>query len=131
MRKLAEDAGRDDLVIESAGTSGYHTGEPPDARSAEVAKRRGYPLGGRSQQFKRRDFARFDLVVAMDRKNQRDLLAMASSDEERAKVVLLRDYDPESPEGAEVPDPWYGEGGFDQVLDICIAGCRGLLASLG
>ena len=117
--------------VESAGTGGYHVGEPPDARAAATARGRGVELSGRARQFRARDFRRFDHVVAMDAENRRDLLALAPDDEARAKVSLLRDFDPESPSGAAVPDPYYGgDGGFDEVFDVCDAACRGLLARL-
>ena len=130
MQALVEEAGLSArFVLDSAGTSGYHQGEPADSRSIAAARRRGYSLESRSRQFKASDFSRFDYVVAMDQSNLSGLEQLASSEPERAKLHLLRDFDEASPEGAEVPDPYYGgPGGFDRVLDICEAGCRGLLA---
>ncbi len=132
MRGLLDDAGCADRVeIDSAGTSAHHVGDSPDRRSTKHARRRGVILEGASRQFVASDFARFDYVVAMDRSNLQRLQAMAPNDVARARVVLLRDFDPESPEGAEVPDPYYGgDAGFEEVLDICEAGCRGLLETL-
>ena len=67
----------------------------------------------------------------MDRSNLHDLSASARSAADRAKLRLLRDFDPASRRGAEVPDPYYGgHDGFEEVLDICEAACRGLLAEL-
>jgi protein-tyrosine phosphatase len=107
-------------------------GEGRDARSAAVGKRRGTPLAGAARQFQRGDFARFDYVLAMDRKNLRDLQALAPDPAGRAKVQLLRAFDPATVAGDdEVPDPYYGgPEGFDHVFDICEAACRGLLAHL-
>jgi protein-tyrosine phosphatase len=133
MRKLVERAGlADRVLIDSAGTGDWHVGEPRDARSTAVGKKRGTPLGGAARQFQPGDFARFDQVLAMDRKNLRDLLALAPDDAARAKVSLLRSFDPGLVAGDdEVPDPYYGGlDGFDRVFDICEAACAGLLAHL-
>lgn len=117
--------------IDSAGTAAYHEGESPDRRSAATAKARGMPLGGQARQFRSADFERFDHVLAMDRSNLSGLLRLAPNDEARKKVSLLRSHDPASGDGAEVPDPYYGgEDGFDDVFDICLAACTGLLAEL-
>lgn len=115
--------------IDSAGTSAYHSGAPPDARSTAAAARRGIALTGRSRQLTAADFSRFDLLVAMDHANVRAMSRLASTPEDRAKIVLLRSFDARSPDRAEVPDPYYGgPDGFDVVLDICEAACEGLLA---
>jgi protein-tyrosine phosphatase len=131
-RHLVEQAGLADRVaIDSAGTAGYHAGEVPDRRSTAAAERRGIALRGRARRFDRDDFERFDYVVAMDRDNRRDLLALARGDAAQAKVHLLRDFSPRGPRDADVPDPYYGDGdGFERVLDICTDACQGLLDRL-
>jgi protein-tyrosine phosphatase len=130
-RALLAEAGLEDRIhVESAGTADYHVGEPPDARSRAAARARGIRVDGRGRQFGADDFVRFDRVIAMDRANERALLALAPGDAERLKVVCLRRFE-EAPDALDVPDPYYGEsGGFDRVLDICDAACRGLLAQL-
>ncbi len=132
MRHLVREAGLDDRIqIDSAGTGEWHVGEPRDRRSSEVGQRRGIPLGGRARQFVASDFARFDYVLAMDTQNLTTLWDLAPDDASRAKVRLLRSYDPNSPADADVPDPYYGGArGFDHVFDICEAACQGLLAHL-
>lgn len=132
MRHLVHQAGLDHRIeIESAGTGDWHVGEPRDRRSREVGERRGIPLQGRARQFVPADFARFDHVLAMDGKNLADLQAMAPDDASRRKVRLLRSYDPASPAGSDVPDPYYGgAAGFDHVFDVCQAACAGLLAEV-
>jgi len=132
MAALVEEAGlAHAITVESAGTGAYHVGEPPDARAQQTARARGVMLGGRAAHFTARDFERFDYVVAMDASNRADLLDLARDDGQRAKVHLLRSFDPESLPGAGVPDPYYGgPDGFDEVFDICHAGCSGLLAHL-
>ncbi len=132
MRHLVEEHGLTGaFTIDSAGTDGYHVGERPDPRTRAAAAKRGIRVDGQARQFKAADFNRFDYVVAMDRSNLRRLGALAPTAEARAKLSLLRDHDPQSPPGSEVPDPYYGgEDGFDEVLDICEAGCRGMLERL-
>ena len=131
MRDLVRSAGLEDrLELDSAGTGGWHVGAPPDARATEAARQRGIALEGAARRFDPADFERFDLILAMDRENQRDLLALAPDDEAAGKVRLLREFDPAS-RGApdlDVPDPYYGgDDGFDVVLDQVEAACRGLL----
>ena len=117
-----------EIEIDSAGTGDWHVGEPPDRRAKAAARRRGVALAGCARAVVPKDFERFDYVIAMDRVNVLDLSRMAPDEAARAKVFLFRDYDPDSPSGAEVPDPYYGEGdGFETVLDICEAASRGLL----
>jgi len=116
------------IAVDSAGTGDWHVGEPPDRRSAEAGARRGLRVQGRARQVEAQDFDRFDYLVAMDRSNLETLSRLAPSEDARAKVVLFRSFDPSAPRDAEVPDPYYGEGdGFEKVLDICEAACRGLL----
>ncbi|MGK2938824.1 MAG: low molecular weight protein-tyrosine-phosphatase [Solirubrobacteraceae bacterium] len=133
MRHLAEEAGiADEFVLDSAGMGGWHTGDPPDPRSREAARRRGIVVAGAARQVSAVDFHDFDLILAMDRANLRDLRAVAPADG-TAELRLLREYDENSVGGGDldVPDPYYGgPGGFDDVLDIVEAGCRGLLADL-
>jgi len=130
MAALLREEGRDDVELDSAGTGGWHAGSPPDERATEAARRRGIVLEGAARQVRASDFADFDLLVAMDRDNRDDLLALAPDEQARAKVRLLRDYD-EDADAPDVPDPYYGgERGFEHVLDVVDAGCRGLLADL-
>jgi protein-tyrosine phosphatase len=112
-----------DIEVASAGIGGWHVGQPADERSAEAALRRGIALDGRAQQVQPSDFDDYDLLVAMDRTHERDLLAMAGA--HRDKVRLLID-------GADVPDPYYGgPDGFEDVLDLITEGCERLVESLG
>jgi protein-tyrosine phosphatase len=128
-RGLVQEAGLDaEFSIESAGTGDWHVGQAADPRSVAAGKRRGIELRGRAQQFTRADFARFDYVLAMDASNLADLTAMTPSKDARNKVRLMRSFDPASPGGASVPDPYLGHGGFDEVIDLCIAACRGFLS---
>ena len=132
MRALVREAGlEDEIVVDSAGTGGWHAGDPPDARATEAARGRGIALSGAARQVRPRDFEDFDLIVAMDRENLRELLALAPGEEAAEKVRLLREFDPAAAGDVDVPDPYYGgAGGFERVLDLVTAACRGLLDEL-
>ncbi len=132
MRHLVREAGfQDAIAIDSAGTGSWHVGEERDRRSRAVAKRRGMPISGLARQFTRGDFDRFDLVLALDEENARELRRLAPSDEARSRIHLLREFDEGAAPGAEVPDPYYGgPEGFEVVFDVCLAACRGLLDHL-
>ena len=132
MRALVCEAGlEEEIEIDSAGTGGWHVGSPPDRRAAATARARGIALEGSAREVRLEDFEDFDLLVAMDRSNLRDLQRLAPSEEARAKVRLLREFDPASPEGADAPDPYYGAaGGFEEVLDLVQTACRGLLEQI-
>lgn len=129
MRKLVDEAGlAEAIVIDSAGTGAYHVGESPDPRTCEAAARRGIELAHAARQFTPADLERFDLVLAMDGNNLRILRRLVGA-RTAPEVHLLRSFDPTAPEGAEVPDPYYGGvRGFDDVLDQCERACAGLLA---
>jgi protein-tyrosine phosphatase len=132
MRAIVRQAGLESRIeVESAGTGTWHLGERADRRARATAAARGVTLDGLAQHFTRDDFDRFDYVLAVDDRVRSELLSLARADEERDKVRLLRSFDAASPAGAGVPDPYYGgQDGFDEVFDICDAGCRGLLAHL-
>ena len=129
MRHLVSKAGLEShIVVDSAGTSGYHVGEAPDRRARAAALRRGVDIGHHARQFKREDFEKFEYVLAMDVDNLDALSRLARGVEPRPKLALLRSYDPASPSGAAVPDPYYGgDDGFEHVLDLCTAACTRLL----
>ncbi len=134
MHQLVRDAGLEgEISLASAGTGGWHVGNPPDERATTAAERRGFAMQSRAQQVTAADFDRYDLLIAMDRDNARTLRALAPSAEAAARVHLLREFDPASA-GApdlDVPDPYYGgSDGFDHVLDLVEAACAGLLANV-
>ena len=135
MRHVLLEAGLDSEVeVDSAGTGAWHVGDPADPRARAAAARRGIDLRSIARQVTREDLDSFDLVLAADIQNQHDLLALAGDDPvRRAKVRRLREFDPASVKGGEldVPDPYYGGAdGFEQVLDIVDAACRGLLGEI-
>ena len=118
------------VEVESAGTAGYHLGEPPDPRSCAAAARRGYDMRAlRARIVEPGDFERFDLILAMDEENLRVLRRRAPTvAHERLRLFLEF-----APAGApqEVPDPYYGgPNGFEEVLDLAETAARGLLDHL-
>jgi protein-tyrosine phosphatase len=129
MRSLVEGAGLSEAIeVESAGTGSWHLGERADRRARETAHGRGVTLNGRAQQFAESDFDRLDYILVMDVGIKNTLARLATTDDGRAKLHLLRSFDPASPPDAPVPDPYYGgPDGFEEVFDICDAACRGLL----
>jgi protein-tyrosine phosphatase len=126
----AQEAPRLKVEIDSAGTADYHIGAAPDPRSQRAALRRGIDISGlRARQVTEHDFLRFDLILAMDRANLRELQSL-QPDRASARLKLFMEYAP-SLGVLEVPDPYYGDAsGFENVLDLAAAASRGLLASL-
>jgi protein-tyrosine phosphatase len=117
----------DAFEIDSAGTSGYHDGEPPDRRSSETARRRGVALAGRSRKLHALDLQAFDYVIAMDAENLGEIQALRETAGGRAEVRRLREFEAEAA-ALDVPDPYYGgPRGFDDVHDIVERACAGLL----
>jgi protein-tyrosine phosphatase len=134
MRHRLEAEGLDGSVeIDSAGTGGWHAGDPPDRRATAAAKARGIVMRGAARQVTAADFDDFDLLLAADEENLAALRAAAPDAAAAAKVRLLREFDPASAAAGdlEVPDPYYGGAdGFDHVLDLVEAACAGLLDRL-
>ncbi len=124
------------LVVSSAGTSGWHVGEPMDSRARDALARRGYAdRGHRAQSFETRWFDATDLVVCMDRGHQQTLVSLsrgrAGDDRYLDRLVMLRSFDPRAGGAVDVPDPYYGDDAeFESCLDLVEAGCRGLASHL-
>jgi protein-tyrosine phosphatase len=119
-----------EFEIDSAGTSGYHAGSPPDRRSVATARDRGIEVVGRSRQLSADDLGGFDLVVVMDAENLAQVQAVHAASGGRARVHRLREWDPD-PDDFDVPDPYYGgEHGFEHVHDLVHRSCEALLDDL-
>ncbi|MBF2064232.1 MAG: low molecular weight phosphotyrosine protein phosphatase [Calothrix sp. C42_A2020_038] len=116
------------IVCDSAGTSSYHIGSPPDRRmSAAAAQKLGIQLQGRARQFQKSDLQEFDLILAMDKDNYADILALDTSSKYHHKVKLMCDFCSRHTL-KEVPDPYYGGAeGFNQVIELLVDACEGLL----
>jgi protein-tyrosine phosphatase len=148
MRALIEREGMEELIeLDSAGTGAWHVGNPPDARAVDAARHHGVELYGRARQIRPEDFQDFDLMVAMDGENLRELRRLAPGREEREKVRMLREFDRASMAGdvtqparplaskaavdLDVPDPYYGAADhFEEVFELVQAACEGLLAQI-
>jgi len=126
MRSVLEREGLSgEFELDSAGTIGYHTGNPPDARMTKAAKKRGVIFTGSARQIQMSDLAEFDLILVMDRENHRDVMAMQrSAPDVSAKIQYFCEYCTQS-DLEEVPDPYYGgSSGFELVLDLMEDGCE-------
>jgi protein-tyrosine phosphatase len=112
-----------ELVVDSVGTENYHVGDPPDARSIHHARLRGYDLTPlRARQISDRDFTEFDVILAADAINLREITRRCPA-EHRAKLALFLGTEP-------LPDPYYGEAAdFEKVLDLVEKRVDLLLAS--
>ncbi|MBE7559575.1 low molecular weight phosphotyrosine protein phosphatase [bacterium] len=129
-KKLAEKGLDGRIVVDSAGTMGYHVGEAPDQRMRAAAARRGYDLCSRARVFAPSDFDEFDLIIAMDQNNLRDLRDLDPGSRYRRKLRLLCDFLPGS-RLRDVPDPYYGgPEGFERVLDMLERAAEGIVAQL-
>jgi protein-tyrosine phosphatase len=129
LRRMVDERGLGDrIVVDSFGIGAWHVGQPVDPRALNALHHRGYDLDHVARMIDADDIAERDLVIAIDRGHEQDLRAMAYTVEDAAKVRLLRSYDPGADGQLDVPDPYYGgASGFDRVLDMIEAGCRGLL----
>lgn len=120
----------DKIICDSAGTIGYHAGEPADARMQRHAKQRNIHLTSTSRQINPMDFKEFDYVIGMDDDNLRNMQSFLPSASLGNKISKMTDYCSNSNPGY-VPDPYYGgSDGFEQVLDLLEDACEGLLKKI-
>ncbi|MEN9226401.1 MAG: low molecular weight protein-tyrosine-phosphatase [Thermostichus sp. HHBFW_bins_43] len=118
------------ILCDSAGTGAYHIGSPPDRRMRQAAQRYGLDLRGQARQICPTDLREFDLILAMDRQNYRDILNLDPQGKYAEKVQLMCSYC-RFHSDEEVPDPYYGgEEGFHYVIELLWDACSGLLESL-
>lgn len=119
------------FTIDSAGTGNYHIGDLPDQRMRIHARRRGYELTHRCRQVRAYDFDDFDIIVAMDASNERNLQRIAPSPEAEAKIVQMAEFVDIASRYDHIPDPYYeGAEGFELVLDLLQSACRNLYDAL-
>jgi len=129
--QLSLDGRAAEFEIDSAGTANWEVGSPPDPRMRRTAARHGVPLDGRARQFRVSDFDNFDMIVAMDRENRSHLVWMARHEADRAKIHLMREFDPRAEGALDVPDPYDGsEPAFEEVYQILARATRRLLDEL-
>lgn len=130
-RRLVQEAGLGErIVVDSAGTHGYHVGEPPDPRAVKAAARRGYDIAElRARRLEIADFQTFDLLLAMDA-GHLEIMRRQCPEVYRPKLQLFMRY-AANHDLDEVPDPYYGgDAGFETVLDYCEDAVRGLIEAL-
>jgi len=128
--KLVQDANlMHAFEIDSCGTGSWHTGELAHPETRKTALARGVELTHRARQLKYTDFEEFDVLLAMDKKNMNDMLALITEPEHREKVILFRDFDAIGIKDQEMPDPYF-TGEFDLVFELCERAGRGLLTHL-
>ena len=119
------------VEVDSAGIGGWHVGQLPDNRMRRHGKRHGYDFNSRARQFSVRDFDRYDIIVAMDRENIRDLTSMARNRGDVDKIVPIAKFLKNHPNYTTVPDPYYGgDSDFETVIMLLEDACQGLLDSL-
>ena len=119
------------VLIESAGTGHWHVGEQPDKRSIAVGKKYNINITQqRGRQFNKSDFDNFDEIFVMDNSNKEDVLALATTDADRAKVkLILNEIFPG--ENVDVPDPYFGgDSGFENVFKMLDEACDQIAARL-
>ncbi len=120
-----------DVEVESAGTAGYHVGDPPHRQSVAAGARRGYEVAGQGRRLTAEDFRTFDLIVTMDENNLRDAQRMAPADA-TARVLALRSFEDGGGGDLEVPDPWgQPDSAYEHMYDLVENAVDGLIASLG
>ncbi|ALJ06600.1 protein tyrosine phosphatase [Pseudalgibacter alginicilyticus] len=116
---------KDKFIIDSAGTANYHTGNPPDERSIEVAKKHGLNISNlKGRQFNVSDFEKFDLIYVMDTSNYNNVIKLAKNNDDIAKVkFILNEIYPN--QNYDVPDPYYGGNkGFENVYRMLDEACE-------
>jgi protein-tyrosine phosphatase len=114
-------------TVDSAGTGGWHAGDPPDRRSIAVARKYGIDIAGqRARQFEPVDFERFDRIFVMDTGNLRDVLRQAFKTEHRDKVSLIMNHCHPG-QNRSVPDPYYDDDGFEEVFEMLDLACERVL----
>jgi len=129
IREAAAEAGVE-IETDSAGTGAWHIGQPPHPEGVAAGARAGLIVEGRARKVTQADFDRFDIILAMDRANLRDLHELAPSREAQARTRLFRTYDPAATSD-EVPDPWGGpDAGYDETVRIVRAAAAGLVSEI-
>ncbi len=118
------------VLVDSAGTAGYHIGNPPDSRSIAVAKKYGVDISKQTcRKFSVLDFERFDIIYAMDKTNYEDIVQLSKTKEQASKVHLLLSEIDRSEK--EVPDPYYGgKDGFERVFQMIETACEHIVKQL-
>jgi Protein-tyrosine-phosphatase len=119
-----------EIEVDSAGTSGYHSGDLPDSRMRRHGARRGYNFNSRSRRFTVNDFDDFDLILAMDDSNYHNIMKLSPDLDSQQKVHRMVEFSQQYNHD-HIPDPYYsGAEGFELVLDLLEDACEGLMQNL-
>jgi protein-tyrosine phosphatase len=131
LRKYIEDEGLPALV-DSSGTGGWHAGDPADHRTVRTLRRHGFTSDHTARKFHRGWFDDYDLVIPLDASHLRELTALARTDQDRAKLRLLRTFDPTATApDLDVPDPYYEDDeAFEHVMDLIKRAAPGILEEI-
>ena len=114
------------IQVDSAGTHSYHIGSRPDSRSQATAKQRGVDLSKlRGRRFIADDFTDFDYLLGMDQSNIENMRAI-KPESATARLQLMLEYSKQY-SAVEVPDPYFGNDGFDLVFNMIDDAAHGLL----
>ncbi len=117
INKVQQRGKSDFIKADSCGTSNYNIGLPPDARTMANAAENGITVKHMARQLSRKDFDAFDLILAMDKSNLKNILGLSPSKDQLQKIHLMREFDPLGT--GDVPDPYYGgKNDFQEVFDI-------------
>ena len=127
---LRSKVSKDQCIVDSAGTAGYHVGDLPDPRSIDVARKHGIDITDqRCRQFKVSDFDAFDMIYVMDNSNYQNVISLARHSDDVAKVRLILDEIGST--SANVPDPYYGgKDGFQDVYNMLDEVCQNIADNL-
>ncbi len=120
-----------DFIVDSAGTGSWHVGNTPDPRSIATAKNHGIDISNlKGRQFSKKDFTDFDYIYVMDNQNYKDVIELATTEEDKAKVTLILD-EIFPGERVDVPDPYYGlQDGFEKVYNMLDEACDSIVEKL-
>ena len=129
IRAAADEAGLA-VVVDSAGTGSWHLGQNPHPEAVSAGASVGLNIEGRARKVILADFDRFDIILAMDKSNLRELHALAPSAAAKAKIRLFRTYDLDSDE-EQIPDPWGGPPEvYEETIRIVKEAAAGLIRAL-
>lgn len=129
--KVEEKGLASQFYIDSAAIGPWHVGQLPDSRMRRCGAAHGYCFDSHARQFDKSDFAKFDYIVVMDNDNYRAITRMASSDEEREKVVCMASYLRQHRDYTTVPDPYYGDDSdFELVITLLEDALEGLIEEI-
>ncbi len=131
LRHMAAEKGlADKIYVDSCGLGWFHLGQHPDRRAFEAAKKRGILIDHRAQQFQDAFFDAYDYILAVDSDIVEQLKIRASTEAQKKKIHLATAFSAKYKD-QPIPDPYYlSQNGFDEVMEIILDSCRGLLEEL-